>query len=912
MGEFGYCYRFADAEFDEVALALRVAGQPVRAEPLPLGVLSELLQRPNEALTRAELLERLWPAEDSSDHALTSAVSKLRHALGPKASAYIEKVPRVGYRLAGPVERVAVGRRAVAAIELQPGQLVPGRPAWRLQRALGGRREGAVWLARTAEPSAAAADRQEGEPPRVFKFAADGEGLAALKREYTVSRMLQRGLGARPDFARVLGANFAEAPFFLEYEFGGVDLPTWAAEGARLASMDLGARIALFLPIVRAVAAAHSLAVLHKDLKPANVLVADTAAGPQVRLVDFGSSRLLEPDRLKALGVTALGLTMSQGPDAAGTPLYLAPELIAGREPTVASDIYALGLMLYQLLVGDFRRPLATGWQRDIGDELLVEDLTAATEGRPEARLASAAEFAQRLADLDARRAQRAQAAASAAAAQRDAEALRRSRARRPWFAAVVASLALGLLASAWLQQRAANARQQAEQATLRAQAVTDFLNKDVLQSADVLRASTNKAVSMFDILERASARADARFAGQPHTEASVRRQLGDIYLRMQYLAQAERQFTRALQLLQGTVPAADDDLLAVHFGLAQTSVGLFRSAEALQRLEVAERATPAHHLQETSELARRAARARVDVMMDAQRPQEALAAAQRLVALSDMLAGPEDISMRFEARQRLGEVHLRLKDTASADQVFAELRRAPFADASVGPVLTARARLRAGREAINAGRLDEAQAILEGVRDTMTRVYGPHELYSGGANLELIDVHIARGDLAKAVVAARAAVDAFTTALGEQHYYTLNAAANLAGVELELGEAAQALRRFDALQPLAAADKNAEPLLAAIAFGRAKAFTQLGRAGEALALLGSVNPEMLAESSWGPRDFQWQIQAERARALVALGRRREAAELLQPALAGMEQAGSYGWMIERYRRIAAAAKTPR
>jgi eukaryotic-like serine/threonine-protein kinase len=481
---------------------------------------------------------------------------------------------------------------------------------------------------------------------------------------------------------------------------------------------------------------------------------------------------------------------------------------------------------------------------------------------------------------------------------------LRRSRARRPWLMAAAASLVLGLAASLWFHARALGALGVAEQASARAQAINDFMNKDVLQSADVLRASTHKAVSMFDILQRASERARARFEGQPLTEASVRRQLGDIFLRMQYMTQADRQFARALELLEPAVPANDPELLAARFGAAQTAVGFFRPDEALQKLQTAERAAGPSVLAAGTELARRAARARVEVLMDAQRPQEALAAALRLVELADALAGSDDIALRFEARQRLGEVYLRLGDKARADALFAELGRPPYSEGGVGEVLLSRARLRQGRELINDGKLDEAEAVLSGVRDAMTRAFGPHELYAGGANMELIDVHATRGDFAKALVAARAAVEAFSTSLGEPHYYTLNAIVSLAAVELEVGDAAAALRRFEAVQPRAQADKNGAPLLAAIDFGRAKAMIALGRAGEALVLLGTVNAAMLAESSWGPRDFEWQLQAEKGRALIALGRRHEAQALLRGAMAGMETAGSYPWMIERYRGL--------
>ncbi len=75
----------------------------------------------------------------------------------------------------------------------------------------------------------------------------------------------------------------------------------------------------------------------------------------------------------------------------------LSPQLDAAGEPSVQSDIYALGVVLYQLVVGDFGRPLGQGWEREIEDELLREDIATCVQGLPERRLASAGELAERL-----------------------------------------------------------------------------------------------------------------------------------------------------------------------------------------------------------------------------------------------------------------------------------------------------------------------------------------------------------------------------------------------------------------------------------------------------------------------------------------------------------------------------------
>src|SRR6185503_11509785 len=104
------------------------------------------------------------------------------------------------------------------------------------------------------------------------------------------------------------------------------------------------ARVLLFLQVLAAVAHAHGHLILHRDLKPSNILV---TPGGSAKLLDFGIAKLIEGD-----GQTAPPgeLTRLGGP--ALTPEYAAPEQLESAVVSIASDVYALGVLLYMLLSG--------------------------------------------------------------------------------------------------------------------------------------------------------------------------------------------------------------------------------------------------------------------------------------------------------------------------------------------------------------------------------------------------------------------------------------------------------------------------------------------------------------------------------------------------------------------------------
>jgi len=396
-----HVWRFGDCEVDERRRDLRVRGTPMELEAKPWEVLHQLLLHAGEVVTKEELLDSVWPGLTVVDSSLATAISKLRRAIGDDSM--IVTLPRIGYRLAVPVQTTATAVSESAELSLSAGQSVPSRDQWRLVRRLDKSPSSEVWLA----------EHPKTHEARVFKFAPSGLPLRPLKREVTLARLLHDSLGERPDFVRVLEWNFDKAPYFIESEYVGPNLAEWAKSEGGLQNIETELRLSLFIDAVRAVAAAHSVDVLHKDLKPGNILVSKNPSGAlQIKIADFGSATLLSPSRLGALGITNLGFTHPVAADAdsvTGTVMYIAPEVLAGQSPSTASDVYALGVLLYQLIAGDFRKPLAPGWEADIADPLLREDIADAACGDPARRIQSALEFEKRLNDLERRRAERAE-----------------------------------------------------------------------------------------------------------------------------------------------------------------------------------------------------------------------------------------------------------------------------------------------------------------------------------------------------------------------------------------------------------------------------------------------------------------------------------------------------------------------
>ena len=660
-------WRFGHFEFDESSRELRANGAPVELEFKPLEVLYQLLLHAGEVVTKEELLESVWPGVTVVEGSLATAVSKLRKALGNGDPSILLTIPRIGYRLAVPVSCQVVTPPPDHELGFQPGETVPGRGQWRLVRRLDASGPSEVWLA----------EHPKTHETRVFKFAGDGVRLTGLKREVTLARLLRDSLGERPEFVRVLEWNFDSPPFYLESEFCGPNLAEWAESRGGLAAIALTTRLRVMVELARAVAAAHDVGVLHKDIKPANVLVAPGADGDfQIKVADFGSGSLTEPARLSALGITNMGFTQTAS-DAgvlSGTVMYLAPEILAGQTPTASADVYALGVMLFQLVAGDFHKPLSPGWEADVPDPLLQEDIAAAACGDPARRLGTAAALVERLQSLDRRRVERDELERARERARIAERRLAAGRARRPWVLAALLALVVGLGACLFLYARAVRERDRANRQTAIAADVNRFLADDLLGRNDPFRSGSSEE-SLSEAVKQAAPNIDRQFHDAPEVAARLHRTIARALDNRSEFPEARREYDRAARLFVEAQGPLSQDAMVVQLQRAAMEARTYQKGSvALARSIVDRQASMMSRIpRPRADLAVWLASARGMIALIENDAKTAAAQFQAAYDSAEKLPSFNQ-SARLALKQRLAFAAIRLGDGATAERLCREL----------------------------------------------------------------------------------------------------------------------------------------------------------------------------------------------------------------------------------------------
>jgi serine/threonine-protein kinase len=276
---------------------------------------------------------------------IKEAFAKASSLEGPERTAFVERFAAEHVALAGRLQALLAAdgdaRELSEPIAEAVDSLVEetvdpwiGRQvgAWTIKRRIGEGGMGAVFLASRADEqfdqvvalklmSSRALSRDA-----VTRFRAERQFLAKL---------------SHPNIARLLdGGSLEDGQPFLAMDYvDGVPLDLYCDEH----QLDVTGRLQLFCKVCDAVAYAHRKLIVHRDLKPSNILV-DEHGEPQ--LLDFGIAKLLDPDSIdQTMLVTRQGMHIL-------TPEYASPEQVRGEPPSIATDVYALGVLLYRLLTG--------------------------------------------------------------------------------------------------------------------------------------------------------------------------------------------------------------------------------------------------------------------------------------------------------------------------------------------------------------------------------------------------------------------------------------------------------------------------------------------------------------------------------------------------------------------------------
>lgn len=502
--------------------------------------------------------------------------AKLRELLGQRAAAetgdFLATLPKIGTSSTG---------------GLAPGTRIG---AYVIEEEIGRGGMGAVWRARRSDGAI--------KRPIALKLPHAGSPGQELIERFARERDILGEL-SHPNIARLDDAGITETGQpFLALEFVPGEPLVEFCDRRRL---EVRARLRLFMQVLHAVQHAHSHLVIHRDLKPSNIIV--TPQG-QAMLLDFGIAKLIPDDALDGGGRTRLGAI-------ALTPEYASPEQIAGKPVSTASDIYSLGVLLYELLAGERPYRLKRSSRAELEEAILEHEpqkpsavvrspQQASTRGTTVGNLARTLRGDLDTIVLKALKKSPLERYATVDALAADIDHFLRgepvsARADSAWyrlrkfigrhkFPVLAAGTAAGALvataAVALIEARIATSeRDRAVALAERNQAVTEFVNMLVTEAG-----GADRPVTVGDMLARSESLVGAEYAQNPDHRAAILGVLGSYYHTIGADERGEPLLRDALAAVRSSADAdLRRELTCLH---AMSLAGLGKVREALDQLD--------------------------------------------------------------------------------------------------------------------------------------------------------------------------------------------------------------------------------------------------------------------------------------------------------------------------------------
>ena len=483
---------------------------------------------------------------------------------------------------------------------------------YRLIQPLGEGGMGIVWLAEQIRP----VRRQV-----ALKIIKAGMDTAQVVARFEAERQAL-ALMDHPAIARVLdaGATPEGRPYFVMEFVRGESITGYCAKH----KVSIRDRIGLFLQVCDGVQHAHQKGIIHRDLKPSNVLIAIQGDHPVPKIIDFGVAKATTQPLTERTLHTELGAFV-------GTPEYMSPEQaeMSGLDVDTRTDVYSLGAILYELLTGAMpfeskalRAQLLDELRRTIREvdpprpSTRVTASAPADAARPPAhiersklahelkgdldwitmkalekdrtrRYGSASDLA---ADLQRHLHDEPVLAGPPTATYRVGKFVRRHRGGVAAAAVLVVLLAGVAVTMAVQAKRIASERDRASREEASAKALSDFLRNDVLAQASIANQAgpdvkPDPDIKVRTALDRAAARVDGKFGGQPLVEATIRETIGATYGGLGLYDQSRQQLQRSLEIARRLTGDEGAATLRALDTLAWVDTRSANSAEAVRRL---------------------------------------------------------------------------------------------------------------------------------------------------------------------------------------------------------------------------------------------------------------------------------------------------------------------------------------